>query len=80
MAISASPTKGTLVIGAGVDSYNGYGQRGSFHVVEHTVQAIWRTISRLQPGAYESPVGRHCRHLPRCLPDYQQDLGRRALL
>ncbi|MDM3871385.1 sarcosine oxidase subunit beta family protein [Porticoccus sp. W117] len=32
--------KGDLVIGAGVDGYNGYGQRGSFNVVEHTVQAI----------------------------------------
>ena len=32
--------KGDLVIGAGVDSYNGYGQRGSFHVIEHTLQAI----------------------------------------
>jgi sarcosine oxidase subunit beta len=32
--------KGDLVIGAGVDSYNGYGQRGSFHIIEHTVQAI----------------------------------------
>ena len=32
--------KGDLVIGAGVDSYNGYGQRGSFNVVEHTIQAI----------------------------------------
>ena len=32
--------KGDLVIGAGVDSYNGYGQRGSLHVIEHTVQAI----------------------------------------
>ena len=32
--------KGDLVIGAGIDSYNGYGQRGSFHVVEHTLSAI----------------------------------------
>ena len=32
--------KGDLVIGAGVDGYNGYGQRGSFHVIEHTIQAI----------------------------------------
>lgn len=32
--------KGDLVIGAGVDSYNGYGQRGSFHIIEHTIQAI----------------------------------------
>jgi len=32
--------KGDLVVGAGVDGYNGYGQRGSFHVIEHTLQAI----------------------------------------
>jgi sarcosine oxidase subunit beta len=32
--------KGELVIGAGIDSYNGYGQRGSFHTIEHTMQAI----------------------------------------
>jgi sarcosine oxidase subunit beta len=32
--------KGDLVIGAGVDQYNGYGQRGSFHTIEHTLQAI----------------------------------------
>jgi sarcosine oxidase subunit beta len=32
--------KGDLVVGAGVDSYNGYGQRGSFNVIEHTLQAI----------------------------------------
>ena len=32
--------KGELVIGAGIDSYNGYGQRGSFDTIEHTMQAI----------------------------------------
>ena len=32
--------KGDLVIGAGTDSYNGYGQRGSFSVIEHTLQAV----------------------------------------
>ncbi len=32
--------KGDLVIGAGIDSYIGYGQRGSFPVIEHTLQAI----------------------------------------
>lgn len=32
--------KGDLVIGAGIDGYNGYGQRGSYSVIEHTVQAI----------------------------------------
>jgi len=32
--------KGDLVIGAGADGYNGYGQRGSFSIVEHTLQAV----------------------------------------
>ncbi|MCX4026744.1 sarcosine oxidase subunit beta family protein [Endozoicomonas sp. SM1973] len=32
--------KGDLVIGAGIDSYNGYGQRGSFATIQHTVAAI----------------------------------------
>ena len=32
--------KGDLVIGAGIDSYNGYGQRGSYPTIEHTVSAI----------------------------------------
>ena len=32
--------KGDLVVGAGIDSYNGYGQRGSFHIIEHTLAAI----------------------------------------
>ncbi|MAD44451.1 MAG: sarcosine oxidase subunit beta [Oceanospirillaceae bacterium] len=32
--------KGDLVIGAGIDSYLGYGQRGSYSIIEHTVQAI----------------------------------------
>ncbi len=29
-----------LVIGAGIDAYTGYGQRGSFPIVEHTLAAI----------------------------------------
>jgi sarcosine oxidase subunit beta len=32
--------KGELVIGAGIDAYNGYGQRGSFQTIEHTMEAI----------------------------------------
>ncbi|WP_030918325.1 sarcosine oxidase subunit beta family protein [Streptosporangium amethystogenes] len=31
--------KGELVMGAGVDSYNGYGRRGSFHVIERQMAA-----------------------------------------
>ena len=32
--------KGELVIGAGIDAYTGYGQRGSYHTIEHTMEAI----------------------------------------
>ena len=32
--------KGELVIGAGIDAYNGYAQRGSFPVIEQAMQAI----------------------------------------
>ena len=31
--------KGELVMGAGIDAYNGYGQRGSFHVIEQQLAA-----------------------------------------
>jgi sarcosine oxidase subunit beta len=31
--------KGELVMGAGIDQYNGYGQRGSFHVIENQLAA-----------------------------------------
>jgi len=32
--------KGELVLGAGVDGYNGYSQRGSLHVVEHQLASL----------------------------------------
>jgi sarcosine oxidase subunit beta len=31
--------KGEFVMGAGIDPYNGYAQRGSFHVIEHQMAA-----------------------------------------
>ena len=31
--------KGELVLGAGIDSYNSYSQRGAFHVIEHQMAA-----------------------------------------
>jgi sarcosine oxidase subunit beta len=31
--------KGELVLGAGMDSYNGFGQRGAFHIIEHQMAA-----------------------------------------
>ncbi len=32
--------KGELVIGAGIDVFIGYGQRGSFHMIEHQMGAL----------------------------------------
>ncbi|WP_290649515.1 sarcosine oxidase subunit beta family protein [Aquisalimonas sp.] len=32
--------KGELVIGAGIDAYNGYGQRGSMQTIEHFLSAL----------------------------------------
>ncbi len=43
--------KGELVIGAGIDAYTGYGQRGSFPTIEHTLEAIvelFPTLSRVR--------------------------------
>jgi sarcosine oxidase subunit beta len=32
--------KGELVIGAGIDAFNSYAQRGSFHIIEHQMGAL----------------------------------------
>ena len=43
--------RGEILSGAGIDSYNGYGQRGSFAVLEHAISAIvdlFPTFSRLR--------------------------------
>jgi sarcosine oxidase subunit beta len=37
--------KGELVIGAGTDQFTSYSQRGSFHVIEHTLRAIVELFS-----------------------------------
>jgi sarcosine oxidase, subunit beta len=46
--------KGELVMGAGVDAYTGYGQRGSFHVIEAHVLRTWAGIVDVTPDA--SPI------------------------
>ena len=33
--------KGELVMGAGIDAFNSYAQRGSFHVIEGQMAALW---------------------------------------
>ena len=32
--------KGELVIGAGIDGFNSYAQRGSFHIIEHQINSL----------------------------------------
>ena len=70
--------KGEFVMGAGIDSYNGYGQRGSFHVIEHQMAAAVRAVPRLQARRAAAHVGRHRRHLPRRVADHRCDAGARA--
>ena len=43
--------KGELIIGAGIDAYNGYGLRGSYSIIEGTMEAVlelFPTFSRLR--------------------------------
>ena len=65
--------KGELIIGAGIDSYSGYGMRGSYSVVEETVEAVvemFPIFSRLRLLRH---WGRSRGHLPRREPDYRED-------
>ena len=39
-AFVSQSDKGELVIGAGTDQYVSYAQRGGFHIIEHTLEAI----------------------------------------
>ncbi len=61
--------KGELVMGAGVDSYNGYGQRGSLPRDRAPDGGRRRTLPDLRPGARAPDLGRHRGHHPGRLPD-----------
>ena len=65
--------KGELVMGAGIDSYNGYGQRGAFHVIERQMAAAARTVPDLRPRARAAHLGRHRRRHPGRLADRRAD-------
>ena len=65
--------KGDLVIGAGVDQYTGFGQRGSFHIIEGTLAGDRRNVPGVLARADEPAVGRHCGRFAGCVPDHQQD-------
>ena len=49
--------KGDLVIGAGIDSYLSYAQRGSPHIIEHTAAAIIQMFPMFSRVRIEPPMG-----------------------
>ena len=61
--------KGELVMGAGVDSYNGYGQRGAFHIIERQMAAAVELFPVFARAHLLRTWARHRRRLPRRLPD-----------
>ena len=63
--------KGELVMGAGIDPYNGYGQRGSFHVIEHQMAAAVELFPIFRHAVVAADLGRHRRREPRRLPDHR---------
>ena len=50
--------KGELVMGAGVDSYNGYGQRGAFNIIERQMAAARRAFPPSSPARIFCARGR----------------------
>ena len=71
--------KGELVMGAGIDAYNGYGQRGSFHVIEHQMAAAAGAVPDVRARLDAADVGRHRRRVPRRLADHRPHADRRAV-
>ena len=65
--------KGELVIGAGSDQYNSYSQRGSFQIVEHTLEAICELFPIFSRMRMLRALGRHRRRHGRPLADRRQD-------
>ena len=65
--------KGELVIGAGIDGFNSYAQRGSFQVVESQMGALLELFPTFSATADAAPVGRDRRCLPGRQPDRRQD-------
>ena len=72
--------RGELLCGAGVDSYNGYAQRGSPATLEHAISAILEMFPTFSRVRMLRQWGRHGRHLPRRLPYHRPNAVERALL
>jgi sarcosine oxidase, subunit beta len=67
--------KGEMVIGAMLDLFPSYAQRGSFAVtaIDHRRHA--GAVPRVQPPAHVAPVGGHRRRRARLQPDHRPDPG-----
>ena len=66
-------------MGAGIDAYNSYAQRGSFHVIEHQLAAAIELFPVFADARVLRTWAGHRRRLPRRLADRRADAGRRSL-
>ena len=62
MYISQSD-KGEMVLGAGVDKYNSYGQKGSFPVTQHMIASMTRVVSNSFKIKNVKTLGGDCRYM-----------------
>ena len=75
--------KGELVLGAGIDSYNGFGQRGAFHIIEHQMAAALELfpifarahVLRTWGGIVDVVAGRLADHLEDAVDGLYLDCG-----
>ena len=70
--------KGELVMGAGIDAFNSYAQRGSFPIIEAQMAARAGAVPDLLAAADDAQLGRHRRCRAGCLADHRQAAGRRG--
>ena len=68
--------KGELVMGAGVDSYNGYAQRGSFHIVQRQMSAALELFPIFAGAHVLADLGRRGRRHSGRIPDHRASPSR----
>ena len=67
-------------MGAGIDAYNSYAQRGSFHVIERQMAAALELFPIFARAHVLRTWAGHRRRLPGRLADRRPDAGRRACI
>ena len=71
--------KGELVMGAGIDPYNSYAQRGSPHVIEAQMAAAHRALPRVRAGPRDPDLGRDRGRVARRVADRRPQPGPRPV-